>query len=216
VTQPSDDLTESLIELERAQIGHEIHDALLPLIFAASSGVTSAIDHLPDAADESRKKLAQVSTWLSDAMQTGRRLLTEIYPPELLGTLWVRAAKDSIGRLFDDSATKIQWKTDPGAEETTKQIALASYRIVIESVRNAVRHGKATEIQIDASRSADVMEVVIRDNGSGFDPEQISADRFGVRAMHGRARLADGTLRIDSQAGGPTTVTFQVTYAKKS
>ena len=67
-------------------------------------------------------------------MQAGRRLLTEIYPPELLGTLWVRAAKDSVGRIWGDNKVDITWQVDEAAQDTTKHVALAAYRIVVEAV----------------------------------------------------------------------------------
>lgn len=210
MTKPGDHLSDDLIELERAQIGHEIHDALLPLIFAASAGINSAIDHLPEGCDQSRKKLMQASNWVAEALNTGRRMLTEIYPPELIGSLWVRAAKDAVRRLIDDPAIQINWATDSGAEETDRQVALVAYRIVVESIRNAVRHGAATEIQIDAVRDGGLIEVVIRDNGTGFDPTGIPAERFGIRAMRGRATLVGGTLNVDSAPGGPTTISFRV------
>jgi len=215
MTIPGDDLSDDLIELERAQIGHEIHDALLPLIFAASAGITSAIDHLPAGSDQSREKLIQASKWVSDALVTGRQMLTEIYPPELIGSLWVRTAKDAVKRLIDDPDVRIDWKTDSEAEETSQRVALAAYRIVVESIRNAIRHGKATEVQIDANRNADMIEVVVRDNGTGFDPTRVPTERYGIRAMHGRAKLVGGQLSVDSKPGGPTTVVFRVTLQLK-
>jgi len=207
--QERDDLNENLVEIERARIGNEIHDALLPLIFAASSGVSNAINHLSDDTG-AKQKLIQVSQWLTDATQTGRRLLTEIYPPELTGTLWIRATKDTISRLFDDSEVSVGWKTEGDVEQTSMDVALTLYRIVIESVRNAVRHGKAGQISVEATRTGDAIEVIVRDEGCGFDPAMIPEDRFGIRAMTGRAKLAGGSLVIDSKPGGPTTVTLNV------
>ena len=210
MTQSRYDLTDQLIELERAQIGHEIHDALLPLLFAASSGVASAIDHLPDNASESKQTLIQTSTWLVDAMQTARRLLKEIYPPQLVGSRWIRAAKDTIARLLEDSAVCIDWNTDQGVEDTSQQVALAAYRITVESIRNAIRHGQSKHIQINATKDDDKIEIVIRDDGNGFDSTKIPSDCFGIQAMRGRAALVGGSLGIDSQPGGPTIVTFKV------
>ncbi len=140
-----DDPTDNLVELERAKIGHEIHDALLPLIFAASSGVQSAINGLPEDADQSRQQLTQTLQWLTNALQTGRRMLTEIYPPELIGSLWVRAAKDTVERLFADSSPRIVWDTEESVEQTSQEIAVTIYRIVVEAIRNSIRHGQADQ-----------------------------------------------------------------------
>ncbi len=198
-----------LIEVERAQIGHEIHDGLLPLLFAASATVASVIDHASATmSDDQREKLDQTAGWLHDAMQTGRRLLTQVYPPELTGTLWTKAAEDALKRLFAGSEAHIRWQVDPSVNDASAAIAFAAYRIVIEAVRNAVGHGKATEVVIGGEKENGKVRITIEDNGGGFDPSQVGADRFGIRAMMGRAQLVHGSLVVDSTPGGPTTVTF--------
>lgn len=216
------------IDLERAQIGHEIHDALLPLIFAASARVSSLTANASpkrsaeceQAAQEcvqseeceqcldTRDKLRQVVAWLDQAMQTGRRILTQVYPPELVDQVWSKVAQDTIERLYGDETPSIQWRIDPEADETSASISTAAYRIVVEAVRNAIRHGQATEISVVAHKVGDGLRIVIRDNGCGFEPSRIPKDRFGIQSMIGRAELVGGNVEIDSTAGGPTTVTF--------
>ena len=87
---------------------------------------------------------------------------------------------------------------------------MAAYRIVVEAIRNAVGHGKATEVVVTGEQDDEGLRVTVSDNGGGFDPDQVPADRFGVRSMIGRAELAGGTLRIDSARGGPTIVNFKL------
>ncbi len=206
------------IEMERAQIGHEIHDALLPLIFAASAGVSSLAKGISksSSAQESssiqRERLDQLSSWLEDALQVGRRLLTKVYPPEMVGTLWSRAAKDTIERLLDSplAPATITWKLADEVDSTSKPIAFAAYRIVVEAVRNAVKNGQATRVTISGHQGDDGLHVVIEDNGCGFDPTNLPTDRFGVRSMIGRAALVGGTLAIESLQETGTTVVFFV------
>lgn len=200
------ELATRLIEMERAQVGHEIHDALLPLIFAASAGVSSLADR--DGAD--RERLRQIAAWLEDAMQTGRRLLTQVYPPELVDSVWTQAAKDTLERLFPQETSSIRWQVDSAINDLSRPTAFAAYRIVVEAVRNAIGHGKATEVTIEAQTKPSGFCVLIRDNGCGFEPAQVPQDRFGLRAMMGRAALVGGSLWVDSAPGGPTTITFEV------
>lgn len=200
------DQTTRLIEAERAKIGHEIHDGLLPLIFAASSAVSSVSDQVES--DDTRQRLEQATEWLREALQFGRRLLTEIYPAELAGTEWTAAAADTLERLFDNSDAQIQWQVDPQVNETSPAVAATAYRIVIEAVRNAIGHGKASRVTIAAQPHSGGIEVVIDDNGGGFDPSQVASDRFGIRSMTGRAQLVGGSLSIESHPGGPTKVVF--------
>ena len=114
-----------VIEVERAQIGHEIHDALLPLIFAASASVGAMIDQA-DASDADHRRqherLLQVAAWLDEALQTGRRLLTEVYPPELGSTDWTHVAADAIERLLGPSCSNVTWTWIPRSTRSIRTL----------------------------------------------------------------------------------------------
>lgn len=203
-----------MIEAERAQIAHEIHDSVLPLLFAASASLSGLVEgSRDDLSPELRQRLEQTLGWIGDAMQVGRRMLTEIYPPELQNTTWTLAAIDTVNRLLGDLSKRVRWDLDVEVNHVVDPIALAAYRIVVESIRNALGHGGATEVVVTGKHDDREFQVMVRDNGSGFDPSQIPAERFGIRSMIGRAELVGGTLQIDTAAGGPTSVTFTITKA---
>ena len=197
-----------LVESERAQLAHEIHDGLLPLIFAASAGLDQIRTEAESNPAVDRQRIDQIADWIEQAMRAGRRLLTDAYPPELEGGRWSGPASEALKQLFPDTQTQLNWVIDPSIEPTSMPMALAAYRIVVEAVRNGIEHGRATEVHVDGSRDEREMRITITDNGSGFDPASIASGHFGVRAMHDRASLVGGHLRVESQSGGPTTVTF--------
>ena len=212
VDRSSDQITR-LLEMERAQIGYEIHDAVLPLIFAASAGVRRLIDDAqgpPEEAlarSERRQRLEQIAGWLDDGMQTARALLTQTHPPELEQATWDEAAAATVERLYGESHP-VQWQIDPAAAAQPLSVATALYRIVIEAVRNALRHGDASAIRVTGTRQGEHWCVQVEDNGRGFDPSQTTSDRFGLRSMRDRAALVGGELHVESRPGGPTTVQF--------
>ncbi|MEO1525963.1 MAG: ATP-binding protein [Planctomycetota bacterium] len=198
-----------LIDLERSQIGHDIHDLLIPLVFAASAELEPLIHRRDGAAALSEQDQRRVLTSqgrLSEALDLARRLLTQIYPPELEQTGWLFAAKDAVGRIVGD--TEIVWKVDAEcpllAADLNRDLASASFRILIQAVRNAVAHGDGDTIAVRALKE----RLVIVDDGNGFDPTSVPTDRFGLKSMHGRATLIGKRLEIDSQPGGPTSITL--------
>lgn len=213
IVDSSNDQVTRLIESERAQIGYEIHDAILPLIFAASAGVRRLIDDAQTSPEEAlspqqrAERLEQIAGWLDDGMQTARQLLTQTHPPELADASWDQAAAGTVDQLYGESNI-VQWRIDPAAARQPLSAATAAYRIVIEAIRNSLRHGQASEITVTATRQADHWSIRIHDNGRGFDPQQVSNDRFGIRAMRDRAALVGGQLSVNSRPGGPTMVEF--------
>ena len=201
-----------LVELERSQIGHEIHDGLLPPIFAASAVVQSLLeaDRASPLSQQDREKLQSAAEWLNNAMTSGRGLLHRVYPPELIGSAWTRAAKDTVNRLCEQSKATIDWHLQPEADEAAVPISIAAYRIVVEAVRNATSHGDACQITVDAAVEDDSLVLTVTDDGCGFDPAQVSSDRFGIRSMKGRALLVGGALAVDSSPQRGTTVKLTI------
>lgn len=202
---PDPDQTIQAIDAERAQIANEVHDQLLPLIVGTRAILVSHLDSdVSQHAD--REKLQTALRWLGDALSTGRELLVQSYPPELSQTTWTKAAHYTASSILGDKCS-LDWQVDSACDAFPQPVAATAYRIVVEAVRNAVRHGKAKTVMVVADKD----RVTITDDGKGFDPDLVSNDRFGIRSMQGRATLVGGDVQIHSQPGGPTEVRFQVT-----
>ncbi len=76
-----------------------------------------------------------------------------------------------------------------------------------EAMFNAARHSGADQISVFADRSADVVEVFVRDEGSGFEPDAVASDRRGVaESIVGRMQRAGGTATVTSELGRGTEV----------
>jgi two-component system, NarL family, sensor histidine kinase LiaS len=87
------------------------------------------------------------------------------------------------------------------------------YRLIKESVGNAIRHGKAAKIEINLAVSKDKTLVVIEDNGSGFDSRKIeSKPGLGLLNMYELAELSNGSFQIDSEKGKGTTINVTLSH----
>jgi signal transduction histidine kinase len=87
---------------------------------------------------------------------------------------------------------------------------LMAFRIVQEAINNAVKHSRATQINVSLAFAKSRLTVVITDNGNGFDTERIQGDKgLGLRNMHERARLL-GDIQITSKAGEGTAITLNI------
>lgn len=90
-------------------------------------------------------------------------------------------------------------------------------RILQEALCNVRRHAAATTVRISYSRLARRVELVISDDGCGFDPAQAteSHGRFGLASMEERARSINGSLKVFSRPGMGTTVRLQATLGRR-
>jgi signal transduction histidine kinase len=218
------------IELQRGAIAAEIHDSLLPYIFAARMRLETLLARIEqtdsqttsasfDTNAQSVKTQTSVDPLaprdlnaavqlLQDAMMVGRELISQLYPADMTIS-WQDHLTNSFERLTAHDASQLivegdleEWVHDPDQR-------LAARRIAQEAIRNAFRHGKAAKIEVVTQHNASDVQVSIRDNGIGFDPTA-GYRGFGLRIMQMRAAQVDAAISIESQRGGPTAITLTI------
>jgi signal transduction histidine kinase len=82
-------------------------------------------------------------------------------------------------------------------------LALDLLRLTQEAIANALKHGAATELTLTVQHNDNTIELVVHDNGCGFDPNTVSLGR-GLRSQSRRAERLGGKLKIDSTPGSGT------------
>jgi two-component system NarL family sensor kinase len=80
------------------------------------------------------------------------------------------------------------------------------YRIAQQALTNVQQHAHATGVDVTLSCTKKSATLTIADDGSGFDPRHVPADRHGIVGMRERARVAGGSLRIKSSRKGTSVV----------
>jgi signal transduction histidine kinase len=100
------------------------------------------------------------------------------------------------------------------ADRLPQETDTALYRIVQEALTNAVRHSRATHIDVVLERRDDSMLIIVEDDGEGFDVN-LSRDNghLGLLGMQERAEVLGGSLAVESAPGRGTTVVVEVPYA---
>ena len=84
-------------------------------------------------------------------------------------------------------------------------------RIVREACLNAMRHGGAKVVEVRYVYTGDELEITVRDEGRGFDPEaEIPRGHFGITGMRERARRIGGEFVIDGKVGSGCLVTLKL------
>lgn len=193
-------------EEERRRLARELHDGIAQTLAALRirvklAGATSDPDHLQAA-------LGDVSGGIGDAILELRRMARGLRPPalEMLG---LGAAVESYVRSVSEAAgieASIQAENVAGCLSRESELAL--YRIVQESLSNVVRHSGASRVSVQLRRVDRTVDVVIEDDGCGFDTRQVmNGDRgLGLFGMQERAAFIGGRLKIDSTRGTGTRV----------
>ncbi len=182
---------------ERNRLAREIHDSIGHTLTAISAGLDACLTLLDHSPRQVRQQLIVLADVSRSGLQDIRRSVhaLEAEPKEM-------SISDAILKMIRDmqAAAGIRVSVSSVLDKVPLQIDEADtvYRIVQESMTNAVKHGHATEIAIKIKLEGRWLVVIVHDNGSGCaDFEQ----GFGLRHMEERVALLGGRLRVKSFRG---------------
>lgn len=194
-------------EHERRRVGQDLHDGLGQMLTGISLIAGNLTKRLANEGHEMTEDLAEVTELVRDADRMSRNIARGLVPVELDGE-GLAAAIDGLcsnARKFFSVACTF---TEEGHPEVRDGSAASNlYRIAQECISNAVKHGRATRIDVLLAKRDNDIVLVVQDNGIGF-PEELGKDRgMGVDIMGYRARVINARLTIDRVTEGGTIIT---------
>ncbi|MBB2929657.1 ATP-binding protein [Paraburkholderia silvatlantica] len=198
-------------EQERQRIGRELHDDLGQKLTGASLLLGSLSQMKAREGDpEHEVVIERVSAILDEGINAIRTLSRGLTPfdgsvRDLDAAL--RELCSEVGKLLPNGC---HLSNAYDTELLTPEASLHLYRIVQESVSNALRHGQATRIDVSVEDQKGAVLLRVRDNGVGFSPDiDINAYKstgLGLRSIRSRAQLLGMKLRIFRNGDGGTTL----------
>jgi signal transduction histidine kinase len=93
-----------------------------------------------------------------------------------------------------------------GEADLPREVKIGLYRIAQEAFNNIARHARATQVTASLQYLSDRVMLTIEDDGKGFDPNAVPAERMGLRIMRERAEGMGAELRVESEPGRGTKV----------
>jgi signal transduction histidine kinase len=204
-------LSTRLIEVqedERREIARELHDEI-------GQALTLIKIKLQKAAQQHGRELESLLVdciGIADhTIKQVRDISLDLRPP-LLDDLGLEAALEWTLQRREQAAG---WRTiiaaDPLARRLAPEIETACFRIAQEALTNVARHAQATVVEVQLHIIGDELELVVRDNGRGFDPRAVKlrpAERasLGLVSMRERAGLVGGRFVVNTSDGAGTEV----------
>jgi signal transduction histidine kinase len=193
---------------ERMSIAAFLHDDLAQLLFRLSIQVDVARRHLEAGKlDQTEDLLLEIKETKNRTSDRVRALIRELHRSPL-GRAGLGEAIRSF--LVDMARDDVQFHADIDEVDVPGPIALLMYHDAREGVMNALKHANASNIWVSVEQQGDEVEMVLRDDGVGFDVEAPGPEgHYGMTMMRERATAGGGTFSVESAIGQGTTITVR-------
>ncbi|MBA4149151.1 MAG: response regulator [Verrucomicrobia bacterium] len=196
-------------EMEQRRIGQDLHDGICQHLTGIEllSGVLG--QNLEKISEPHARQAEKIAEHVRDVIGQTRSLARGLSPVVLESEGLMAALGELVASTEKFFNVKCTFVCDPPVYVHGLITATHLFRIAQEAVTNAIKHGKAKEIEISLRVKLDKVVLAIKDNGIGFAPAQQRGQGMGLRIMQYRAATIGANLLIQRQvAGGMTVICF--------
>lgn len=200
----------SVVE-ERNRLARELHDVVNQTLFSIALTAEAAALLVDMEPERAKREIETVRELARSAMEEMRSLIFELRPAELSSDGLVATLRKHVDVLRRVHGCEIELEVD-GERRLDPSLERELFRIAQEALGNALKHSGADRVTVRVGMPVGQVELVVTDDGGGFDPEGAQARRrLGLVSMRERAEAIGGKLGIASLPGSGTTVSLEVT-----
>lgn len=183
-------------EREKKKIARELHDGLGQQLVLLNL-LLQNIETLP----EQKSALENIKQVLHNSIQEVKELAYNLLPPALEQG-FLNALDRFAHRVNATGKLAFELEIDPSIDEDSfKNVDRFNlYRIVQESLNNALKHSQAKKVVISIAKNKDIISLIIKDDGVGFSPAKHESG-LGIQNMKYRMRMANIHGEINSEEG---------------
>ncbi|MFS0766482.1 MULTISPECIES: sensor histidine kinase [Peribacillus] len=201
-------------EQERKKLSREIHDG--PAQMLANVMMRSDLIERVQrerGPDEALVEIRSLKVMVRNALYEVRRIIYDLRPMALDDLGLVPTLRKYLQTTEDyNNGVNLNFVNLGQVKRLPSDMEVALFRLVQEAVQNSLKHADPKQIQVKLSISKEMVTVVVKDDGKGFDASIQKEGSFGLVGMRERVELLEGEMTIDSQPGAGTLVFIQIPY----
>lgn len=204
-------------EEERKRLSREIHDG--PAQMMANVLMRSNLidrTYREKGVEAALAELTDLKGTVRDALSEVRRIIYDLRPMALDDLGIVPTLKKYLSTMMEyNPGVDIQFLSYNNEKRISSDYEVAIFRLVQESVTNALKHGKCKSIIVKIEWTHNDINIIVKDNGVGFDKQNVKDQSFGIIGMTERIDLLKGSIDILGKIGQGTTVMFKIPYPEE-
>ncbi|MEP7163864.1 MAG: ATP-binding protein [Ferruginibacter sp.] len=196
-------------EEERSRLARDLHDGLGGLLSGVKFSLSNMKDNLiitPDNMAVFERSLDMIDTSIKELRRVAHNMM-----PEMLTKFGLdEALKEYCNTINSTKLLTVKYQSVGMETRLDKSIEIIIYRIVQELLTNIMKHASATETFVQLVRGDNRLNVVVEDNGKGFDPAMLKNNKgVGLTSIQSRVDYLKGQLDIHSETDKGTLVNIE-------
>lgn len=201
-------------EEERKKLSREIHDGPAQMM----ANVLMRADliertYREKGVEAAMREIVDLKSTVRDALSEVRRIIYDLRPMALDDLGIVPTLKKYLSTMMEyNRDVEIHFQSYNNEIRLPSNYEVAIFRLVQECVNNSIKHGKPSDIWVKIEWNPNSLNVIVKDNGSGFDTDTKRENSFGIIGMKERVELLKGFMEIKSKLEEGTVVVFKIPY----
>ncbi len=198
---------------ERQRLAQVLHDGLQQILVGAKYRLA-----LFDRSQGTKQTAAEVADIIDDAIETSRSLTAELSPPILHQSGLLPALEWLVRWMHDKHGLGVDLMTGEKIQLSQGELDVFLFQAIRELLFNVIKHAGIKQSRVRISQHDDQMQIVVEDEGSGFDQSQLRAEGgkaggFGLFNLSERLSMLGGRMTIDSSPGKGSRIRLNVPVA---
>ena len=197
-------------ENERRRISGELHDGLGQMFSAVKLNLSGIAENISFRNDHSKLMFGKTLDLVDESCKEVRVISHQMAPNVLLKSGLASAIRDFIDKI-DAQKLLVKLETFGLTQRLDENIETVLYRVIQETVNNVIKHAKANKLDIQLNRDESGIDVMIEDNGIGFDLAKTgNKEGIGLKNIRSRIDYLKGTVDFSSAPGNGTLVAIHI------
>jgi len=198
----------SIIERERQRTGQELHDSIGQQLTGIAFMMETLAGKLSDKSLTEQVSYAEkINERVGQTVEKTRKLARGLHPVDFDRNGLVSALRELAANTEELFGVSCSLRCEQAVLVEDASTTINLYRIAQEAITNAVRHGKAAKITMDLTHHDDRLILTVENDGLGFSPASTQDGGMGLKIMHHRAEVINGSLDVRRGTDGGTIVT---------
>lgn len=193
-------------------IGREIHDSVGQKLTLASL-YTQQLAY-ENKAPLINYKIENISHIINESLVELRQLSKSLTDDSIADNTITALLQQECNKVNDTKKCRVNFTGSQQNIQLTYQSKSILVRIVQEFLQNSIKHAGCKNIDVSLSNNSDVIFLILRDDGKGFDLEKAGDNGIGLNNMKKRAGLIGGVFKIESIVGSGTNLTIEIPLQK--